>query len=277
MLLRLAILIALLGAGPLRASDLAMPAEMGLGEVPAAAPATVPRGFGPNGGLVFRLRGGIAATPGYFGDDDLDLGPDLGFRVGRVSVGSLNFGDDGRPRSGFGLLGSFRYIGERSSDEFDELEGLEDVDAALEIGGGIGYRGPGFEGFATVRYGALGHNTFVAELGADARFAATDRLRFTAGPRLLLGTDSYADTYFGVTSDEAAASSFDAYDPDGGLMTAGIEVGMEYALGDQWWVEGAVTYDRFVGDAEDSPIVEQGDRDQYGIRIGLTRQITLGF
>jgi outer membrane protein len=32
-----------------------------------------------------------------------------------------------------------------------------------------------------------------------------------------------------------------------------------------------------VGDAADSPIVEQGDRDQYGIRLGVTRRIVLDF
>ena len=68
-----------------------------------------------------------------------------------------------------------------------------------------------------------------------------------------------------------------AFDAGGGLLSAGVELGATYQINDDWGVEGALTWDRLAGDAADSPIVATGDRDQYSVRIGLTRRITLDF
>ncbi len=231
-------------------------------------------------GLVFTLRGGVATTPEYFGSDSYQVGPDLGFRLNRANVGMLNFGgDDEENTYGWGLRGSFRYIGERNADDFSELEGLDDVDATLELGLGLGYSSRNFEAFADLRYGIGGHESLVGELGADLKVQPSDQLTLTAGPRMLIGSDDFASTYFGISPDEAAASNgaFDAYDANGGVVSAGVELGARYDLSGPWGVVGAVTYDRLIGDAADSPIVERGDRDQYGLRVGITRQITLGF
>ncbi len=230
--------------------------------------------------LIFTLRGGVATSPEYFGSDEYQVGPDLGFQLNYAAIGPLNFGrTDGVETYGLGLRGSFRYIGERDSDDFDELRGLDDVDATAELGLGVGYTSERFDAFADLRYGIGGHESFVGELGADVKLHPSERLTLKAGPRMLLGSDDYASTYFGVSPDEALASNglYDAYDADGGVVSAGVEVGARYDLNGPWGIEGAVTYDRLVGDASDSPIVEQGDRDQYGLRIGITRQITLDF
>ncbi|WP_375260938.1 MipA/OmpV family protein [Palleronia sp.] len=226
--------------------------------------------------LVFTLRGGVATTPEYFGSDDYEFGPDFGFSLNQVDLGPLKFGSpDPYARSeGVALRGSFRYIDERTADDNPELQGLADVDATYEVGLGVGYRSERFDAYADVRYGINGHESIVGELGADLKAHPSDRLTLSAGPRVLLGSDDYASTYFDVPT---TTTSFDAYDADGGLISAGVEVGAKYRFTENWGVEGAVTYDRFLGDAADSPIVENGDQDQYGMRVGLTRRITLDF
>ena len=226
--------------------------------------------------LVFTLRGGVATTPEYFGSDDYAFGPDFGFSLNQLDLGPLNLGspDPYYQPEGTALRGSFRFVDERTAEDNPELEGLSDVDATYELGLGIGYRSQRFDAFADVRYGINGHESFVGELGADLKAQPSERLTVSAGPRVLLGTDDYASTYFDVPT---ATPNFDAYDADGGVISAGVEVGAKYRFTENWGVEGAVTYDRFVGDAADSPIVENGDRDQYGMRVGLTRRITLDF
>lgn len=251
------------------AGDLSMPAS-------EPAPVYAAPVAGPTPNLVFTLRGGVAATPEYFGSDDYAFGPDLGFSLNYLDLGPLAFGSADpyyRPE-GVALRGSFRYIDERTSEDSPELDGLSDVDATYEVGLGIGYRSQRFDAFADVRYGINGHESFVGELGADLKAHPSERLTLAAGPRVLLGSDDYASTYFDVPT---SASTFDAYDADGGVISAGVEVGAKYRFTDNWGVEGAVTYDRFVGDAAESPIVENGDQDQYGLRVGLTRRITLDF
>lgn len=256
--------------GVVFAGDLSLPVSEPLPTYVAPAAST------PD--LIFTLRGGVAVTPDYFGSDSYAAGPDFGFRLGYARLFGLEFGSaDGSAKYGLGLRGSFRFIGERTADDNAELDGLEDVDASVELGLGLGYQSYNFDAFADMRYGVVGHESVVGELGADVKLHPSDRLTLSMGPRVLVGSGDYSDTYFGVSADEAAASSFAAYDPDGGVVSAGLEVGAAYQISDNWGLEGAVTWDRFVGDAEGSPIVENGDRDQYGLRIGITRKITLDF
>ena len=229
--------------------------------------------------LIFTLRGGISAVPEYFGSNDYQIGPDAAVSLNFLSLGGRSFGssDPGDPRYGFGLRGSFRYVPERDVSDFDELTGLRDVDSTVELGLGVQYTARSFEAFADVRQGIGGHESVVGEIGADVKVHPTDKLTLSLGPRVFMGTDDYADTYFGVSNSDSVSSGLDAYDPDGGVLSAGLELGASYALTDQWGVEGAVTWDRLTDDAADSPIVEQGDRDQYSVRIGVTRRVVLDF
>ena len=170
-----------------------------------------------------------------------------------------------------------RYIRERDASEFDELSGLDDIDAALELGFGVTYTQRNVRGFALLRRGFGGHESFVGEAGADIVGYPSDRITVYGGPRVFFGAGDYADTYFGVNADEAAASGLRAFEAEGGLLSAGIELGARYELNDRWGIEGAITYDRLMNDAADSPITEQGSEDQFGARIGLTRTFTLQF
>lgn len=231
--------------------------------------------------LIFTLGAGLSTSPDYFGSDEHEVGPAFSLGFGYLNLAGRGFGnpDATDPGYGIGLRGSLRYVGSRDSGDHPELAGLGDVDASYELGAGIGYRSANFDAYADMRYGFGGHESFVGELGADAKLHPTDRLTLSLGPRVFIGSDDYAATYFGVTPDEAAASggALPAFDAGGGVLSAGLELGASYDVTDNWGVEGAVTWDRFTGDAKSSPIVEQGDRDQYGLRVGVTRLITLGF
>ena len=236
---------------------------------PVAAPAAAPA-------FVFSLRGGVATAPEYFGSDEYTVGPDFGFRFHALRLGGLEFGDPDplATRRGLSFRGSFRYVDEIDTSEYDELDGLDDVDATYELGGGVSYGGANYMVFADARYGIGGHESWVAELGGDIIARPTEKLSITFGPRFLLGDDGYADTYFSVDDDEAG--TLDAYDADGGLITAGVELGARYQFNQDWGIESALTYDKFVNDAADSPIVEAGSDEQWGLRIGITRRFTIG-
>ena len=228
----------------------------------------------------FALRGGVGAAPSYPGSDDFDAAPDLGFTFGSLKWGGLNTGSDiySLPTNGFAFNGAFRYIGSRDAEDSPELEGLDDIDAAVELGLGVIYRQPYYQVFGKVRKGFGGHHGVTGTVGADAIFRPDDRLTITAGPRLNLGNDEYASTYFGVSPSEALASpNFGAYDADGGLLGAAFEVEATYRLGDVWALQGAVAYEKLMNDAADSPITRFGSEDQWTMRIGLSRAFTVRF
>jgi len=224
-------------------------------------------------GVEFRFGLGPSAGPGYFGDDDSDPGVGVKFSLERLELGPLSLGGPSAPGLGFG--GSFRFVGERSADDFSELAGLADIDPSLELGGGIEYNGPDYVVFADLRYGIVGHEAFVAELGADLSLAPREAVTVTVGPRVLLGDDDYAQTYFGVTSTESMASAFESFDASGGMMSAGAEAEVVYSINNDWQVVGTVTYERLMNDAADSPITATDD--QINAQVVLTRRISLGF
>jgi outer membrane protein len=230
--------------------------------------------------VIFTLRGGGAVTPEYFGSDEFRFGPEIGFSLNYLRLpGGYSFGstDPDFVRTGLAPHASFRYIRERTSSDSPELDGLDDVDTSVELGLGLSYGQRHYRVFADARYGVIGHNAWVGELGADMIIYPTDRAKLWLGPRVFLGSDDYSATYFGVTAAEAAASGLSAFAAEGGVVSAGLEVGMTYQLNDRWGVEGVITYDRLLNDAADSPITALGSEDQVGLRIGLTRRITLDF
>lgn len=246
--------------------------------IPAAALAQEAPDIG-SPDLVFTLRGGASVAPGYFGSKEYEVGPDASFSLQYLRLGKFEFGDADplAKRYGFGLRGSFRYIGKRDPADYPELAGLSVVDQSVELGMGIGYTAPNVQAFADVRYGVIGHESWVGEAGIDAVFNPTPDLRLRAGPRVFWGDNRYARTYFGVTAAESGASGLAAYTPSGGALSAGIELGAFYALNDEWGIDSALTWTRLTGDAGASPIVAQGDRDQFKLRVGLTKRFSFNF
>ncbi len=80
------------------------------------------------------------------------------------------------------------------------------------------------------------------------------------------------DTYFGVTEAEASApgSQLAAYDPGSSFKTAGLAARATYELTENTRIHVRAGWDRFIGDAADSPIVEAGSENQFSIGTGLT-------
>jgi MipA family protein len=257
-------LAAMMATGAAVAGDLSLPV--------AEAPVVVAQKPASSFGLTFTLRGGVAVEPDYFGAKAYSAGPDFGFGLKALSLGKIAFGST-EPRAeklGFGVHGSVRYIAKRAVADHAELAaiaGISDVKAAGELGLGLDYSTPSFAAFTDVRYGAIGHHAFAGEMGADLIFHPSDRLKVTLGPRAQFGSGKFAQTYFGTT----------AFTAKGGILGLGAELGARYRLNDVWGIEGAATYSRLQGSAADSPITGVGDKNQYSVRLGLTRRFSIGF
>ena len=88
--------------------------------------------------LSFTLGLGAGSQPSYFGSENSNVGATGSFAEPSLSLGSFGFGG-GDDADGFGVTGSFRYIGARTAADNPELTGLADVAASLEAGGGFTY------------------------------------------------------------------------------------------------------------------------------------------
>lgn len=225
-------------------------------------------------GIAFTFGLGAESAPGYFGSDTASTGVAGAFRVNRFRWGSIG-NDKGPEQDGIGFTGSYRFIAERSAEEFEDLRRYEDIDPALEVGGGLTFTTPGTESFAVVRRGVFGgHSGFVAELGGDLIFYPSDAMTVRAGPRLLAGDDTFAQTYFGETFvvDPFGYTPFAA---GGGVLSRGVELVADYDVTADWGVTGTLRYDQLLNDAAISPITQS--TDQVTASVVVTRDFSFGF
>ena len=160
------------------------------------------------------------------------------------------------------------WAGGRDEDDDDKLEGLGDVDGSIEAGGFISYRKKPLRFKLEARHDIdSGHEGGLVELSVGTP------LPFKKQPILVtLGTtwasDDYMESFFGVSAKQSADSGLKKYDADAGIKDIKLGLSTGYKITNRWRVGGMVEYKRLVGDAADSPIVE--DKNQFVAGIGIS-------
>lgn len=88
-------------------------------------------------------------------------------------------------------------------------------------------------------------------------YAATSALTLTPSVATSWANQKYMDSYFGVSPDAAANSGLNAYAPSSGIKDVSLRVAAKYAVTDRLSLTGSIGTSRIVGDAADSPLVQQ--------------------
>jgi outer membrane protein len=240
---------------------------------PAPAPVMVER---PHD-LVIELGAGAQVRPQYPGSKDYEIWPTGFVTLHYLQLPGFGVVKNARANDqGWSFGPSFNYMSKRKTSDFPELFGLNDVDASFELGAKVGYTFDWVRPWVAVRYGFGGHDGIVGETGLDFIFRTSPVTEFTIGPRASFANRDYMETYFGVTPAESALSGILApYSPGGGFKGVGAEFTARYEFAPQWAVRGEFIYEKLIGDAKDSPIVQVGDANQYTAKLGLTYTFSL--
>lgn len=216
-----------------------------------------------DGGISLDMGLGAVVKPTYQGADDYKTGPWVILRQGGSQV-----------KQGFSIVPSVGWERARDSGDDAALAGMPDIDATIELGGRVNYGMGPVTAYGAVRKGLNGHEGVVGEIGAKYRTDLSDRLSLTSGIELDYADGDYMDTYFGVTAGQATPSR-PQYSAGGGLKSATARIEARYAITDNTSVLGQVEYGRLLGDAADSPLVQ--DRDQAAVKLGIVRNFSFGF
>ena len=80
--------------------------------------------------------------------------------------------------------------------------------------------------------------------------------KISVTPSLYFGSRKYMQTYFGVTPQQAVNSGFAPYIADGGMQATSLTVSWKHSMSRNWAVQSAVGMTRLLGNAANSPIVE---------------------
>ncbi|BDA86942.1 MltA-interacting MipA family protein [Aureimonas sp. SA4125] len=229
-----------------------------------------------NTDIVIELGLGGRISPEYEGSKDYEVSPFPIISLGYLNIpGVLEIGSLSPQGGGLSIGPSFGYVGERESRDYDELTGLSDVDATYEAGIKVGYEWQYAEVYGAARYAFGGGEGFVGEVGANAIARPMQELELKAGPFASFASEDYTEAYFGVSAADSISSGLAAYDPDGGFKSVGVAASARYEFRPDWFLNADASYSRFVGDAEDSPIVAVGDDNQYTFGLGLSKRFTL--
>jgi MipA family protein len=211
---------------------------------------------------------GVDVGPDYPGSDDAKVGPSLIWR----NAGFTQPGSD--LREGFAISPSFGMEGEREASDNSDLAGMEDIDRAYELGLRFSYGSGPLVAFGTVRQGFEGHSGLTGEIGASYRTELSDRLILSSGLSLGYGDGDYNATYFGVSPAEGIPGR-PVYDIGGGFNMAAISFAARYAMTENVALVGEVEYGKLIGDAADSPVVQE--KYQSSLSIGIVRTFSFGF
>lgn len=228
---------------------------------------------------------GVFATPEFDGAEDLQAVPLIVAQFELVGVGveingvTAAFDVVGGDRFSAGPLANLRFGRDDEAGDDAIFDQLEEIDDAFEIGVFAAYKTPlsglregGIE--ARVEYKQdIGdaHEGFLITPSIGVNFAASDELQLGFGLEANYADDSYVETYFGISDVDALATGLPEYEAEAGFKDVGVSATFSYSFNPRWGLIGIASYNRLIGDAEDSPLIEAvGEVDQFAFGLGVS-------
>ena len=226
----------------------------------------------------------VGMVPDYVGSDD--------YTFGAAPAGIIRFGDTDRyvrlvvtdinvnlidsPNWSFGPALNYR-LG-RSDVDDNAVDQMRDIDGTFEVGAFGGWTWVGSDDprhrFAVgteVLYDVGGEHDGYLISGSVRYFQPVARpLTLSIGASLTYGSGDYMDTYFGVNPGNVGSSGLSAFNADAGLRDFRVPLMAIFSFNEHWHASGGVIYSRLLGDAADSPVVDdRGSENQLLAGLGL--------
>lgn len=209
------------------------------------------------------LGAGAMVTPEYEGGEDYEIVPvpyiDVNYRD-RVTFNPfdgarVNILKSDHLVAGAGLGFDFG----RDEDDADRLEGLGDIDATIEGQLFARYNWRAFNAeLALSQDLGDGHEGYLveAELGYGIplpQYSTFTRLSVTTS----YAGDDYMESFFGVNNAQSARSGLSEFDAEAGFKDVSLNSFTSYRFTENWSLNGLLQYKQLLGDAADSPVVEE--------------------
>lgn len=244
-------------------------------EVRAADPAPE-----KTGDWTFGLGAMGFVAPDYEGSDDYEASAlplvDIEWqnRIRLTTKGGPGLYADLLKANGFAVTAGVSYDFGRDEDDNDALQGLGDLEVGavgnLELSYG---RGPWGLSLGLARDLGGDREGLSAKLGAEyGHVFYGGRLVLKAAPYVTWADESYMENSFGISDVQAAASGrgYSPYEAGAGLKDVGIGLTAVYRVTSSVSLLGRVGYSQLLGDAADSPLVDQeGSAGQMHAGLGL--------
>jgi MipA family protein len=232
-------------------------------------------GTEPTPGMSVTVGAGAAMAPDYEGSEDYEIVPLWNLRVNNLYHPDTFVQILGpRLRSNFipddhwrlGVAGQF--IKERDDVENNQVDDLKSVDASAMLGvvGGYDFLPDPRRDLALeieARQDVANDNGFLGTMRALYNTQMFTNWRLDAAVEGTWASEDYMSSYFGIDANDAARSGLDQFNADDGFKDVAFGATVSYRFLERWGVSGLATYTRLIGDAADSPVVDDvGDENQ---------------
>ena len=210
---------------------------------------------------------GIGLAPDYEGSDDMKAVPLLQARFNFANGMNLGlFGNTLRfdmcPDTTWNVGPMLRYRAERNDVDNDKIDRMETVDAAIEAGAFLNYN---IENWVVLFSAATdvsnAHDGSVLDFGVGYRQPLSTQTLLTIFAKGSYASEDYMETYFGVDRGDAVRSGLPTYDADAEFKDVALGGLLQYNIDDRWGVLGLLQYTKLLGDAADSPLVDDEGSD----------------
>lgn len=229
----------------------------------------------------FTIGLGAGLAPDYEGSEDYEAVPAWLLIANNLYDPATNITLRGpQLRSNFVPHPQFRaglsglYVAERDDVEDNRVDAMRKTDAALLVGPGIGWDFfPQNELSLTVAVDLLydvANNNGGTVTPYVSYFNALPGTPLSVGTEVFTtwASDDYMTEQFAVSNNDAARSGLNRYRADEGFKDVGLRGNVTYRFTESWSTTFAAGYKLMVGDAADSPIVDdRGSEHQFNAGV----------
>lgn len=224
----------------------------------------------------FTVGAGAAYVMDYEGSDDYEPVPVWNLRTGNlydsstyVSIRGLRLESNVLPSENFRLGPVARYVPDYDHVDDDAVNDLKRPDSAVQAGLLAGYE---ITDERHIQYGVELEATYDVLHGNGALLTPRAKVRVPLAQNIFLSASiaatwasgDYMSNRFGISDADAARSGLDPFDADAGFKDAGLDLGFTYAFDKHWSVTAGGSYQHMLGDAADSPIIDdRGSEDGF--------------
>ncbi|WP_420006252.1 MipA/OmpV family protein [Arenibacterium sp. LLYu02] len=229
--------------------------------------------FGPEDGSSkkweFVLGGGAFYGPTFEGSNESEATGLPFFSVtydDRFTLGIDGLSAKVYDNSGFSLTTKLGYEFGWTEDDDPDLAGLGDVEGGATLGFGIEYNADPFIVYADIDRSLGDSEGLVGKFGVEVS-RPVGRVLLGAGLSATYADANHMQSYFGVTTAQSAASGYATYTPEAGFKRADLELSATYMFSENWMLRGQVEFGQLLGDAADSPIVQEKTQTTAGLFV----------
>ena len=212
---------------------------------------------------------GVGLAPDYEGSEDYEAVPIPYLNVRWSNNMSLNWlGSKAKlnlipsPFWRGGVIGE--YIAKRNDVDNKAVDRLPNVDTSFMLGGFFGFDYNNWSASIEAMHDvADGNDGAIIRLNGGYRIPIDQVWSLSLGVFTTWADDDYMQSYFEIDAAGNAASGLPIYDADAGFKDIGLNVTTVFTPWEHWGLMGLLSYKRLLGDAEDSPVVDDaGDASQ---------------